>query len=81
MTAIHTRILQGFIENIRFDLERIEIVAIEIDDMRRAKSDECADRDLHVALKVRSLFDDAIRQAQRSLDTLDCNEAIPLPRR
>jgi hypothetical protein len=78
MTVIHTRILQGFIENLKFDLERLEIVAIEIDEMRRTGTGECADRDLHIALEVRSFFNDAIRLAEHSLDTVDCKDVIHL---
>ncbi len=78
MTAIHTRILRGFIENLKFDLERVEVVAIEIDEVRRTGTGECADRDLHIALEIRSFFVDAIRCAEHSLDTVDCKDVIHL---
>jgi hypothetical protein len=78
MTPVHTRVLLDFVENLKFDLERLEIVAMEIDAMKRNKNGESVDRDLHIALEVRSFFNDAIRFAEHSLDTIDCKDVIHL---
>jgi hypothetical protein len=78
MTVTHTRILQSVIENLKSDLERVEIVAIEIDAMRTDKTSESVDRDLHTALEVRSFFNHAIRSAEHSLGTVDGKDVIHL---